>query len=447
MGAGEEVRGLIVTLEEALEEAELQAVTTKTCDLGQVLEIAATDSQHPSVAAVWRDTAEVSGQADILYPSRKVALVIEDSVQPQAVGHALVLAACGGYINCVRRLRELQKNSLSGSILVSRFNAFAFLKAAENGHQEVIRELLRPMMSVSTAMMGYVVATRWKDREPAAYPFVKQPVNIPGKDWLGKLASTKTMLPPAAPIFRAGVWDLQGMPGVPVELHDCIRATYSIFLLWRAAVISSAHCHVEVFKVLLRQRALENTMLADSFHDTSAPKKSFDHDGKKIVSERAKMDTLMYQLVEELSTKNYHDGILYALWGHIQRGGRDSPRPESGRPRCVAQATNGLWEMQLEVPLLMMPVEHALQDEQPFRRYKQLTQLFGQRAKVNIQLTASVEALPNCLQVPNRINPLFRTNALESSPWHIALQSSIGLTNVCICNWALMCRLWWESSM
>lgn len=403
MGA-DEVRGLMLTLEETLEEAELQAIKTKTCELDQVLEAAARDSQHPSVAAVWRDTT--SETADILqFPSqRKVAaLVIEEAVEPHAVGHALVLAACGGYINCVRRLREIQRDSMSGSPLVSRFNAFAFLKAAENGHQEVIRELLRPMMSTSPAMMGYVVAKLWKDRDHTSYPFVKPPANIPGKDWLGKLASTKNMLPPATFVFRTGGWDLKGNPGVAEELHDCIRATYSTFLLWRAAVIAAAHCHVEVFKVLLRQRALENTMLADSFHDTSAPKRSFDHDGKKIISERAKMDTLMYQLVEELSTKNYHDGILYALWGHIQRGGRDSPRPEAGRPRCVAQATNGLWEMQLEVPLLMMPVEHALQEEEPFRRYKQLTQLFGQRAKVNIQLTASVEALPNCLQVPNLI--------------------------------------------
>ncbi|XP_073389592.1 uncharacterized protein [Physcomitrium patens] len=401
MGGSEEVRGLMPTLEEALEEAERLAVKTSTTpNLEQVLEIAASESSHPSVAAVWRDTSEFSTHGDALLPSSRVdSLMIEDTVTPQAVGHALVKAAHGGYVKCVRCLREIQKEKLTRSILVGRFNAFAFLKAAENGHQEVIRELLRPMMSASTAMMGYVIATRWKVKEPSSYPFVKPPVNVPGKDWNGKLASTKSMLPAATPIFCPGGWDLRGLPGVPEELHDCIRATYSIYLLWQAAVISAAHCHVEVFKVLLRQRALENTMLADSFHDTSGPKKGFDQDGKKIISDRAKMDTLMYQLVEELSTKNYHDGILYALWGHIQRGGRDSPRPEAGRPRCLAKATNGLWEMQLEVPLLMMPVEHALPDEEPFRRYKQLTQLFSQRAKVNIQLTAIVEALPNCLQV------------------------------------------------
>lgn len=400
MALDESIHVVMPTLEEALEEAELQAVKTATCNLDQVLVIAATDCYHPSVTAVWHDTAAITGQADYLFPIRKVAsLAIEDSVDPQAVGHALVLAACGGFINCVRRLRDLMQLKHSGSILLGRFNAFAFLKASENGHQEVVKELLRPMPSASVATMGYVIATQWREKEPGAYPFVKLPANIPTKDWLHKLVSTRNMLPAAAPFYTNGEWELKGMPGVPGDLHDCIRAAYSIFMLWRAAVIAASNCHVEVFKVLLRHRAFENTRLADSFHDTAGPRKSFDHDGKKIISERAKLDTLMYQLVEELSTKNYHDGILYSLWGHIQRGGRDSPKPEAGRPRCVAQATNGLWEMQLEVPLLMMPVEYAFQEEEAFRRYKQLTQLFSQRAKVNIQLTASVEALPNCLQV------------------------------------------------
>ncbi|KAG0620715.1 hypothetical protein M758_4G237800 [Ceratodon purpureus] len=414
VSAEEKATTFMTTLEEMLEEAELQAAKTKSCDLEQVLKIAAMDSQHPSVAAVWRDMSEISTLPDILnVPYCKVAaLVIEDSVQPQAVGHALVLAACGGFINCVRRLREMQRE-LWRSVLVSRFNAFAFLKAAENGHQEVIRELLRPMLSSSTAMMGYVIATRWKDRDLFAYPFVNQHVITSVEKWNNKLVSAKNMLPSAAPIFHLGVWDLEGTPEIPARLHDCIRATYSIFLLWRAAVIAAAHCHVEVFEVLLRQRALENTMLADSLHDpkdyttdslhdSTAPKRSSDHDGKKImISNREKLDTLMYQLVEELSTKCYHDGILYALWCHIERGGHDSPRPETDQPHCVVQATNGLWEIQLEAPLLMMPVEHALQEEEPFRRYKQLTQLFSQRAKVSIELTAAVEALsiPNCLQV------------------------------------------------
>lgn len=346
------------------------------------------------------------------------ALAIGDSLEPQAVGHALVMAASGGHINCVRRLRELQNEHMGTSILVSRFGAFAFLKSAEQGHVEVARELPRPTASTSTAMMGYAIATRWKDsKDPSTssnnYPFVKLAENLPGKEWLQKLASTKSLLPrAAAPIFRPGVgWELRGLPGVRDEVQDAIRAAYTTYLVWRVATVAAMHCHADVFNLLLKQRALENTMLADTFHDTSKLNRGFDSEGKKVIADRAKMDTLFYQLVEEVSTRNYHDCILYALWGHIQRGGRDSARPQAGRPRCVAQAQYGLWEMQLEVPLLMMPVEHALQDLEPYRRYKHLTQLFSQRAKVNIQLVALVEAMPTYIQVLTFSN--FRNAALS----------------------------------
>jgi len=53
--------GMVVTLEEALAEAELEAVKTRTINLDQVLELARVEAQHPSVVAVWRDTDELAG--------------------------------------------------------------------------------------------------------------------------------------------------------------------------------------------------------------------------------------------------------------------------------------------------------------------------------------------------------------------------------------------------
>jgi hypothetical protein len=46
---------------EALAEAELEAVKTRTINLDQVLELARVEAQHPSVVAVWRDTDELAG--------------------------------------------------------------------------------------------------------------------------------------------------------------------------------------------------------------------------------------------------------------------------------------------------------------------------------------------------------------------------------------------------
>lgn len=395
----------LMSLAESLAEAEKAAVKTKRQPvLDTALALALLEADHPVVGEAWRSMEQHGGKENALFPSLSVAaLVLEETVQPQAVGHALVQASRGGHILCVRRLREIMNEQLSGSMLVGLFNAFALVKAAEAGHENVVEELLTPLFSSSTAMMGYMVTTRWKDKDKSGYPFVEPPYNTPSGDWMKKLNSTKAMLPLGGPSFQSGGWDLRGMPGLHENLHDVVRSFYATYLLWRVSVVAASQCHADVFRILLNRRAADNKLLAESLgsmEGTKGPKVGLSSEVKKIVADRAKMDTLMYQLVEEYSTKNYHDAMLYTLWGHIERGGRDGPGgPGAGKARCVAQAQNGLWEIHLEVPLLMMPVEHALQDEEPFRRYKQLTLLYAQRAKVNIQLISTVEALPNFLQV------------------------------------------------
>lgn len=395
----------LMSLAESLSEAEKAAVKTKRPPvLDTVLSLALSESDHPAVGKAWRSIEVKHGKADILFPSLNVAeLLLEEEIQPQAVGHALVQASRGGHLLCVRRLREIMHENLSGSMLVSLFNAYALLKAAEAGHSDIVEEIVSaPIMSASTAMMGYMVANRWEDKDRSGYPFVEPPSNYPSGNWMTKLTNAKAMLPAGGPIFQSGGWDLRGLPGLHENLHEVVRAFYTTYLLWRTSVVAASQCHADVFRILLNRRAADNNLLAEVLGDLEMVKGKGGpgSEVKKIVADRAKMDTLMYQLVEEYSTKNYHDAMLYTLWGHIERGGRVGPSgPGAGKPRCVAQAQNGLWEMQLEVPLLMMPVEHALQDEEPFRRYKQLTLLYPQKAKVNIQLLASVEAQPNFLQV------------------------------------------------
>lgn len=108
---------------------------------------------------------------------------------------------------------------------------------------------------------------------------------------------------------------------------------------------------------------------------------------KKIIADRAKMDTLMYQLVEEYSTKNYHDAMLYTLWKNCvsKKSSRDD-----GKPKCQAEAVGGIWEIKLDVPLMMMTVAYAAKDEEPKDRYKHLTMLYAQTAQLSIQLLSSV---------------------------------------------------------
>jgi hypothetical protein len=398
----------VTSVAEALLKAEKAAVkTNQPPDLDEALELAYAEANKPSVLEVWRNFEQKGGAEDLLFPSQRLAeLVVEDFVDPQAVGHALVTACVGGHIRCVQRLRVIQSEHLCGSMLVSLFNAFGLLKAVEAGKGEIIEELLRPQLSSGTAIMGYMVATRWGDtRGTEAYPYVEPPQNVPSQEWMRKMTTAKSLLPAGGPSFHSGGWDIKGLPGLHENLHKLVRAAYQTYLLWRVSIVAASRCNAEVFRILLDRRSSDNAALAKSLEwiGTQSGRKrgdGMDQEGKRVVADRAKMDTLMYQLVEEYSTKNYHDAMLYTLWGHIQRGGRNDPAgPAAGNPRCVALAQNGLWEMTLEVPLLMMPVEYALQDEEPFRRYKQLTLLYNQRAKVNIQLLATVEAQPNFLQV------------------------------------------------
>jgi hypothetical protein len=386
-------------LSNALEQAEQTASKSETIDVDTVLKIARQEIFSPELKAVWQDTQEAVNGSDLLFPSRKVAaLFIEDSVEPQAVGHALVQAAFKGCYHCVQRLCEIQvEGNLVASLLTAHFTAFAFLKAAEAGHVEAVRRLLKPTGFICIAIMGHVLTTKYK---PDAYPYVKIPLAEASDDWFQRLASCRTMLPAAAPSFLSGFWDLKGRHG-PELVHEAVRAAYGTYFLWWTAVVAAANGHAEVFKELLKARERENTWLADKLH-AGGRKNGYNEEARKIIAGRARIDMLMYQLVEELSTRQHHDAILHTLWSHIQRGGRESPRAMSTNAHIMAQAKNGLWELQVDMPLLLMPVEQCYDEDEPFRRYKQLIQLFSQRARVNIQLVATVEAMPDFLQVQKK---------------------------------------------
>lgn len=396
----------LMSVTNALRQEEKEAGKTgQVPNLDHALILAKTESDHPSIAEAWRNIENKGSKGDPQHPGHNVAShVQEDSLQPQAVGHALVQACRGGYIRCVRRFRKIQNEKLSGSLLVALFNAFGLLKAAEAGHAEVVEELLQPMKSASTAMMGYMLATEWKDQKGSeSYPFVEKPVNPPSSDWMRKLMNCRSTLPAATPASQSKGWDLRGLHENPDEV---IRASYATYLLWRTSVIAGSHCHYDIFGILLNRRQADGVELTKSLQSiriTRGHKKGqigLDNEVMKILDERKNMDNTMYQLVEEYSTKNYHDAMLYTLWAHIQRKGKDVPLgPGAGKPKCVAQALNGIWEMILEVPLLVMPVEYAMKDEELYKRYKHLTLLFNQKAKVNIQLVATVEAQSSYLQV------------------------------------------------
>ncbi|XP_024385598.1 uncharacterized protein [Physcomitrium patens] len=380
-----------MTLGEALGEAEQEAIKSREPpNLESVLTIALVDAQSRHVKEIWCSVME----GEMLDSSRKLAnlVALDSKTPPQAVGYALVQACREGYLICVRRLREIQGKQCGWSLLVALFNAFGILKVAEAGHVEVVQEMLRPMESASTALMGFMLASRWRDKDGSKhYPFVENPENFPTKDWMQKVWSSKALLPQVKPIFQAG-WNLMGQSGAPDCFHDVIRSCYGTYLVWRVSVVAASQCHSDVFRILLKRRWLDNLILKETLSRILESADEFGSDRldsvmKKIIADRAKMDTLMYQLVEEYSTKNYHDAMLYTLWKNCvsKKSSRDD-----GKPKCQAEAVGGIWEIKLDVPLMMMTVAYAAKDEEPKDRYKHLTMLYAQTAQLSIQLLSSV---------------------------------------------------------
>lgn len=78
--------------------------------------------------------------------------------------------------------------------------------------------------------------------------------------------------------------------------------------------------------------------------------------------------------------------------------------PKASGSHCTAKAQNGLWELQVEIPVLMMKVEAGYVEEDVNKRMKQLDPIFPQRVRVNVQLVIEVVTLPNCIQVSFWIN-------------------------------------------
>lgn len=250
-GLKEEVRDLMLIFEDMFEEVELQVVKIQILNLEQVLKLVVLELLYFSVVVVWCDVLDFLSQNDILLLSCGIGLLmIEDVVEFQVVGYVLVKVVWGGYINCVCCLWEIQREKYSGSIFVSCFNVFVFLKVVENGYQEVIWEFLWLMIFVSMVMMGYVIVMKWKEKEVFLYLFVKKVVIVLGKDWIGKFLFIKDMFLVVVLIFCFKGWELKGLVGVVVELYDCICVVYSLYLFWWVVVIFVIYCYVEVFKVL-----------------------------------------------------------------------------------------------------------------------------------------------------------------------------------------------------
>ncbi|CAK9225804.1 unnamed protein product [Sphagnum troendelagicum] len=414
------------SLAQALQEAERGAAKSGIdADVEEVLRFAAREIESPSLQPLWQDATELSKDSvffKTIYSrgQRRMMEILktEASVGGQVVGHALVRAVEGNDLYVVKVLRKALAE-LRMSVLMPRFTTFSLLKAVEIGSFETAQELLRPLNFASMALMGYELAKAKED----GYPFVK--VNLT-RDWQKSIVAFKDLLPPAEIKLQAENLELHGLGTYQEAIHVATRLCYHIYFIWRLLIIAGCSAHVSIFHGLLMRRD-EHNALANEAANTSVGFENPRVQG--LMRLRSEIDLLFLRLTLKVLAKQSRDRMLYQLW-RATEGGRANHNSHV-KTKANADATEslwdliarshfGLWEIQMNVPTLVMDIEGSYQDDSEKlrhsqRHYSYVKPLLPQVAKLNVQFRMSVDIQPTFIELMVGINHV--RLSVENSVW------------------------------
>ena len=421
----------------ALKEADRGATKSGgDAEVDEVLKYAKRDISSPSLKAAWIDAAEFSPRRGHEIPrdvyeraQRKMAnaLGINQVVDGHVVGHALMCAAEGGYLNVVRRLRRGQVE-LRCSVLGPRFLAFAFVKAAEVGQVEVVEELLRTVNSSVLAMVGYELATKVQKDQ---YPFVT--VNLT-KDWEKKLSGLTSFLPTATYVVQRENLELQGAGSNQEMVHEAVRSCYQLYCVWRLMLVAGANGHGGVFREFLMKREDYSARASES------RKALMGYEHPKVVElnkVRTRIDDEFMRLVTKVLAKLSRDQLLYEVYRSREGNSVQDTKNGGNAWRCSSKAQFGLWEVLMEVPVLLMELEGSYQDNdkrQLLRKYRYIKPIIPQMMKLNVQFKIVIEIAPNYIELAVGINHVRVT--LDNQCWeekqtgHFPTRVSLSVTPV-----------------
>ena len=393
----------------ALKDAERGAV--KSGDdpiLSDVLECAKKEISAPSRKSLWQDAAEFSNNNSVDRVSKGIydqarkrmmnALNVQQEYEGHVVGHALVRAVEAGCFNVARKLRQGQAE-LTSSVLAPRFLAFAFLKAAEIGHYEILLDLISSTTAAGIALVGYELA-RAKDD---GYPHVQVSLT---KAWKQKISSFKTLLPPATLAVQYEKLELRSVSSDQENVHDATRACYQIYWAWRLLAVSGCNGHGGVFRELLVSREEFNGRPGD------VRKSLLGYEHPKVVELekfRARIDDEFLKLAMKVTAKLSRDMLLYELFRTVDGPSIKEPKGKGNSAwRCTSKAQFGLWEVLMEVPVLLMEIEGSYQDDKEKKRqmrpYRYVKPLLPQIMKLNVQFKIVIDIQPNYIELILGIN-------------------------------------------
>ena len=347
-------------LQQALKEADLSAIKTgEDAQLEEILEFAGREINSQAMKPVWQDAAEYASNSDRLFQTLytraqrsmcQVLKVSENSADGQTVGHALVKAAEGGYLNVVKSLRNGQV-VLAPSVLGPRFLAFAVLKAVENGSIEIVKELFKSCTLATLALMGYELS---KAKEES-YPSVK--LNL-SKNWRHKLSGLKSLLPQARCVCHSGTLELRGVNSEQEAVHDATRSCFRIYFIWRLLTVAAANGHDSVFNELLLHRDKNDSLCREGWNGGLGHEQARIDDLMRL---SLKIDHTFSKQLVKITAKLGRDAMCYDLWRRTDEAnsygvGKNDLEDTRGYG-TLQKAQFGVWEIFKQVRFIPILVE------------------------------------------------------------------------------------------
>ncbi|KAG0615104.1 hypothetical protein M758_5G014400 [Ceratodon purpureus] len=422
----------------ALREAEKGAARSGgEAQVGTLLECAKKEISVSSLKSVWQDAVEFGKVQSYELPrdvyeraQRKMADslgVRGQVVEGHVVGHALMRAAEGGCVNVVRRLRKGQME-LKCSVLAPRFLAFALLKASELGNYEIVQELIRMMDGPVLAMVGNELAHKV---HTDGYPY-----SVVGltKDWQATVRYFKTLLPPAKYVLEYENLELRCGTSDQETVHEALRSCYQMYTFWRLMVVAGANGHGGVFREFLTKREELAARVGEN-------KKTLMGYEQPKISElnkaRTRIDDEFMRFVMKITAKLSRDMLLYEVYKSMEGSAIADVKKGSAPWRCTSRAQFGLWEIVMEVPVLLMEPEGSYQDQETkklMRNYHYIKPIIPQIMKLNVQFKIIIDIQPNYCELTVGVNHVRVT--VDNQSWeeaqtgHFPTRVSLSVTPV-----------------
>lgn len=408
----------------ALKEAEKGAARSGSeANVARLLECARPEISSSSLRSVWQDAPEVANGGSKELPQdiydrcqwrMMEALGLPSVVDGHVVGHALMRAAEAGCIHVVRRLRKGQM-ALKCSVLVPRFLAFALLKTAELGHFETAQELLRNTSAAQLAMVGHELAKKAKDD---GYPFAVVGLT---RDWQASVRQFKSLLPPARYYLENETLVLQCPQSDQEAVHEALRSCYTTYGLWRLMIVAGANGHGGVFREFLTAKEL-----ASGVGGAKRTLMGYEHPKvSELTKLRSKIDEDCSLFGMKMTAKLSRDQLLYEIYrsgaGNNQLAAKTGEhKPGSSSWRCTSKAQFGLWEVVMEVPVLLMEPEGSYQDQnkqQLLRNFHYIKPIIPQLMKLNVQFKITIDIQPNYCELTVGVNHVRVT--MDNQRWEV----------------------------